>query len=107
MGDDEKDLAEEEQRHHGRHERLQVIHTAHTLPGQGVHVQRDEQPVQQVVREHFIQALNVQAEDVVEVVQMIQVFSNKILKVEIWGKMLMLPNVLVHNIAKQLNANCL
>jgi len=59
VSDDEEDLAEEEERHHGRHEGLQVLRTAHTLPGQGVEVQRDKQAVQQVVGEDTVQALDV------------------------------------------------
>ena len=46
--------------------------------GERVHVQRDEQPVQQLVREHLVQSVQADAEDVVQVVQVIQVFGHQV-----------------------------
>ena len=48
------------------------------LPGQGVDVEGDEEPVEQVVRQDHVEVLNVQAEDVVEVVQMVQVLRHQV-----------------------------
>jgi hypothetical protein len=80
VGDDEEDLAEQKQRHYRGNEGLEVLRAAHTLPGQGVHVQRNEEPVQQVVGQYSVQAVNVEAEDVVQIVEVVKVFSHQILR---------------------------
>ena len=47
---------------------------------QGINVERDEKPPQEVIREHRVQRVDVQAEDVVEVMQMVQMLRHEILQ---------------------------
>ena len=41
-------------------------------------VERNEEPVEQVIRQHFVQVVDLQTEDVVQVVQMIQMLGNQV-----------------------------
>lgn len=45
---------------------------------QGVHVERQEKPVEQVVGEYVIEELAVDDQDVVEIVQVVQVLSHQV-----------------------------
>ncbi len=48
-------------------------------PGKRIHVERDEEPAEQVVRQHRVEGVDVQAQDVVQVVQVVQVLGNQVL----------------------------
>lgn len=45
---------------------------------QGVDVERQEEPVEQVVCEHIIEELTVDDQDVIEIVQVVQVLSHQV-----------------------------
>lgn len=45
---------------------------------QRVHIEGHEEPVQQVVREHVIEELTVDDEDVIEIVQVVQVLGHQV-----------------------------
>ena len=49
-------------------------------PGQGEDVEWDEEPVEEVVGEHGVERLDLQAEDVVEVVEVVQVLRHEVLQ---------------------------
>lgn len=45
---------------------------------QRVHVERQEEPVEQVVREHVVEELAVNDQDVIEIVQVVQMLSHQV-----------------------------
>ena len=47
---------------------------------QGKNVERDEESVQEMVGQDLVQVINLQAQDVIQVVKVIQMLGNKILK---------------------------
>lgn len=54
---------------------------AHLLVAdQGVDVEGQEEPVEQVVGQHVVQELTVNDQDVIEIVQVVQVLSDKVTK---------------------------
>ena len=79
MGDDQKDLAQEEESHHWTDKRSHVL-GRDVVSCEAVDVQGDEQPVQQMVREDFVEGSDVEAKDVVDVVQVVDVASHDVLK---------------------------
>lgn len=52
--------------------------THRVLVLQRVHVEGQEEPVQQMVREHVIEELAVDDQDVVEIVQVVQVLGHQV-----------------------------
>ncbi len=48
--------------------------------GQRIDVKRDEESLQQVIRQHGVQRFDLQAEDIVEVVEVVQMLRHEILE---------------------------
>ena len=77
MGDDEEDLAQQEQCHHGADIRLHLL-CGDGVTGKGVNVKRDEEAVEEMVGEDSVERGNIETEDVINVVKMVKMFCHNI-----------------------------